>query len=453
MDNTRYNLADAAGRPSRKQSRPGAELRNLGGYRLLRRLGEGGMGAVYLGYKEGEEQPVAIKVLSEHLIETPGFVDRFHREARNGAALSSPHIVRCYHVDQDQATGKHFLVLEFIDGPSAHTLLERLGRLRVGDAAYIVLGIARALEHAHSLHIIHRDIKPDNILLTPAGVPKLADLGLAKNLDQVSSLTVTHQAFGTTPYMPYEQALNARYADARSDIYALGATFYHLVTGVLPFTGFNDLEVIEKKNLGDYVPASDINPTLPLALDALLARMLAREPGQRFQSASELIAALEATGLVADHPHFTPNEQFAIQAEMPGSFSPEEAPTRINLEIPAPGAVLVPDRTGVWYLRYRNRKGRLCSGRATTTQIVDRLQTGKLPFGIEARRQKQGSYHPLSFYSEFQSVLARASSACTLPGPPREGSVAPRPWFLLFITWSLFLGLLAVAAALGCMGL
>jgi eukaryotic-like serine/threonine-protein kinase len=452
MENTRFNLAGSTGRTPRKHARPAVELRNLGGYRLLRRLGEGGMGAVYLGYKEGEEQPVAIKVLSEHLVQTPGFVDRFHREARNGASLSSPHIVRSYLVDLDQATGKHFLVLEFIDGPSAQTLLDRLGRLPVGDAASIVLGIARALEHAHSRHIIHRDIKPDNILLTPTGVAKLADLGLAKKLDEASPLTITNQAFGTTPYMPYEQALNARYADERSDIYALGATFYHLVTGVLPFTGPDDLEVIEKKKQGDYVPASEMNPALPTALDRVLARMLAREPSQRFQSASDLIAALEASGLVAERPSFTQNGQLAL-VKTPIGVTAEAAPTRINLDVPPPRSVRPPDRTDVWHLRYRNRKGRIWCGRATTTQIVERLQTGQLPSGVEARRQKQDSYHPLAYYLEFQSIMTHAKPARKVLGPPKEGSVSPRPWFLMFVTWSLFLGLLAAAAAVGCMGL
>src|SRR5205085_3416730 len=173
-------------------------------------------------------------------------------------------------------------VLEYVDGPSAHSLLERFGRLAVPDAVHIILDIARALEHAHSRNIVHRDIKPDNILLTQSGVAKLADLGLAKRTDEASHLTAARQGFGTPYYMPYEQAMNAKYADGRSDIYALGATLYHLVTGDVPFPGENHLEIVSKKDVGLYTPASVVNSAVPVALDDILERMLARDPGDRY---------------------------------------------------------------------------------------------------------------------------------------------------------------------------
>ncbi len=207
MDPSSPNLT---GSSSDRPSRTVREVRSLGGYRLLRRLGEGGMGSVYLAFKEGDGSTVALKVLSEHLIQTPGFVDRFYLEARHGACLDHPNIVHSYQAGQDPVSRKHFLVLEYVEGQSAQALLDQRGPLSPGDASHIVLGIARALEHAHSRHIIHRDIKPDNILLTRAGLAKLADLGLAKKLDESSRLTATRQGFGTTPYMPYEQAINAR---------------------------------------------------------------------------------------------------------------------------------------------------------------------------------------------------------------------------------------------------
>jgi eukaryotic-like serine/threonine-protein kinase len=407
MDNTRLNLADPSGQ---RTPRRAPVLRSVGGYRLLRRLGEGGMGAVYLGYKEGEEQPVAVKVLSEHLVKAPGLVDRFLREARNGASLSHPNIVRTLLVGQDPATQAHFLVLEYVDGPSAQNLLDQLGRLTVGDALYIVLAVARALQHAHARHIIHRDIKPDNILLTAEGTPKLADLGLAKNMEEVSHLTANREAFGSTPYMPYEQAINARYADERSDIYALGATLYHLVTGELPFPGLDDLEVIEKKKQGDYTPAYFHNPALPVELDGLLKRMLARDPARRFASTEDLIAALEATGLPAQRPELVNAKKPASDGEMPTYVESSVAATRINLEVPKRrSASLLPQ--DLWYVRYRSRKGRLCKGRASSTLIVQRLQLGKLPAGIEARRHRHDAYQPLSDFPEFQAVLRPPSRA------------------------------------------
>src|SRR5207253_8823691 len=194
-----------------------------------------------------------------------------------------PNIVRNLAIGQDKPTAKHYIVLEYVDGPSAHSLLQQYGRLKVGDALHIVLDIARALEHAHSRSIVHRDIKPDNILLTQSGLAKLSDLGLAKRTDEASHLTAARQGFGTPYYMPYEQAMNAKYADARSGIYALGATFYHLLVGEVPSPGNNALEIVDRKALGDYVPASSLNPDVPRALDHTLAKMLAKEPRNRYQ--------------------------------------------------------------------------------------------------------------------------------------------------------------------------
>src|SRR5262245_49917746 len=166
----------------------GYHLRTLGDYRLLRRLGEGGMGSVYLAYKEGENHQFAIKVLSDSLAGNQAYLDRFHREAKSGSLLNHPNIVRCIAAGKDQATDRHYLVMEFVDGPSAHHLLDRMGRLPVGDVVHIALDIARALEYLHTRNFVHRDIKPDNLLITKAGVAKLADLGLAKRMDDASPL-------------------------------------------------------------------------------------------------------------------------------------------------------------------------------------------------------------------------------------------------------------------------
>lgn len=441
MDKTRPILADAAGETP---PHPVRELRNLGGYRLLRRLGEGGMGSVYLAFKEGDGEQVALKVLNDQLVTTPGFVDRFYREARNGACLDHPNIVHSYLAAQDPITNKHFLVLEYVEGQSAQTLLDQRGSLRVADAAHIVLGIARALEHAHSRHIIHRDIKPDNILLTRDGLPKLADLGLAKKLDESSHLTATRQGFGTTPYMPYEQAMNARYADERSDLYALGATFYHLVTGVVPFQGANDLEVIEKKKQGDYPLARTHNPALPEKLDRILRRMLARKPEDRYQSATELIRDLEASNLVAKHPSFLDADPELTDPLLQTDLASSNAPTRVSLEPPA-----LPETSSVWFLRYPGQDGRMRKGRATTVRIIEQIQAGNWPASVEARRHNQDVYQPLTAFPEFRVLISGKKIA---PPPHLAEKVgSPPSWPLVVAVSSLLLGLLAGLAALGCL--
>jgi serine/threonine protein kinase len=278
--------------------------RRVGPYQILRRLGEGGMGAVYLAYEERQSQYVAVKVLPFQLANDAEYVERFQREARSFLHLNHPNIVRGIAVDKDAATGTQYMVLEYVEGPSAQALIDRYGRLAVADAVHVILDIARGLEHAHSRNIIHRDIKPDNILLTLSGVAKLVDLGLAKRLDEDTRLTGASRGFGTPYYMPNEQAKDARQADGRSDIYALGATLYHLASGSVPFPGNNPVEIAEKKDLGKFPPASALNPEVPKVLDDILGKMLRRLPKDRYQTVSEVIVDLERSNLSARVPSF-----------------------------------------------------------------------------------------------------------------------------------------------------
>jgi len=176
-------------------------------------------------------------LLADHLSGDRGSVERFRREARLGQDLQFRHLCRTLGCERDAATGRPFLILEYVDGPSSQFLLDRTGPLAVRDAVRVVLDVAMALEFLHARRLVHRDIKPGNILLTTSGVAKLGDLGLAKPMDEESELTGLHQGFGTSWYMPYEQVLNARFVDGRSDIFALGATLYHLLTGAVPSRG------------------------------------------------------------------------------------------------------------------------------------------------------------------------------------------------------------------------
>ena len=155
------------------------ELSRLGEFKILPCIGEGGMGAVYLAYQESQKRQVAVKVLSNKHAGDQAAIDRFYREAKSGALLKHPNIVCNLAAGQDQTTNLHYLVMEYVDGPSVDALLEKHGRLSVGDAVYIILDIARGLEHVHSRNIVHRDIKPGNILIAQSGLAKLSDLGLA----------------------------------------------------------------------------------------------------------------------------------------------------------------------------------------------------------------------------------------------------------------------------------
>ena len=403
------------------------------------------MGAVYLGYDGKTRRTVALKVLSDALVSNQNYIDRFYREARSGGHLNHPNIVRTYSAGQDGVTSKYYLVLEFVDGPSAQALLSRHGRLAVADAVYLTLHIARALEHAHSRNIVHRDIKPDNILITRSGVAKLGDLGLAKRTDELSHLTAPHQGFGTTAYMPYEQAISARHADGRSDIYALGATLYHLLTGRVPFPGDNYLEIIDKKNQGIFAPAGFFEPTVPAAMDQILARMLARQPRDRYQTASELIIALERTRLAASVPSFA-DPALARQDPSFQACQSSGEPTRLDPEVVPKTASEVPPPSG-WIVRYKNGAGRSFTARLTSAQIARRLQEGTLPPTAEARHPDDPTFAPLREHDDINALLP-TSVPPPLPAPKlaveagpalSDAPSAPSP-----STWHTFMTLLGV---------
>jgi serine/threonine-protein kinase len=394
-----------AGLPANSAAAGPPDLRALGEYRILRRLGEGGMGAVYLGYDGKHDRQVALKVLNEGLASNQSYVDRFYREAKSGGLLHHPNIVRTLNVGQDLATRKHYLVLEYVDGPSAQFLLQQRGKLSVGDAVHVALDVARGLEHAHSRNIVHRDIKPDNILITRSGVAKLGDLGLAKRIDDPSHLTGARQGFGTTAYMPYEQAINARHADGRSDIYALGATLYHLVTGHVPFPGENHLEVMEKKNQGYYRPASALEATVPPGLDLILGKMLARQPRDRYQTASELIIDLERSRLGVPVPSFA-DPELARRDPWLQSWINTAEPTRLDPETPPVSRTPPEDPAAMeWIVRYRNRAGRSFTTRLDTEHLIERLQEGTLPADAVARRADEEEYQPLSAFAELREHI------------------------------------------------
>jgi serine/threonine-protein kinase len=275
-----------------KRSEPGVQKTSvLGDFRLLAQLGSGGMGTVYRARQDSLGREVAVKVLAKELASRYGFVERFQREARLLTRLDHLHIIRCYAVGE--AHGFHYLAMEYAAGGSVQTWMERIGQMGVGDAMHIALACALALGYAHEQGLVHRDIKPDNLLLTAEGTVKVADLGLAKASDEDVDLTQTGIGIGTPLYASPEQSRNAKQADARCDLYALGGVLYHMLAGMPAFGGGNFLEVIQAKQRGKFTALRHIRPDVPEPADKVIARLLARQPEKRYQSCEELIKDLQ----------------------------------------------------------------------------------------------------------------------------------------------------------------
>jgi hypothetical protein len=261
------------------------EVDVLGDFSIIRKLGEGGMGTVWLAASPQDEL-VAVKVLSPQLARQRPYVTRFLREAQAAIKLRDQNIVRGIAVGEDR--GRYYFVMEFVAGKSARQMIEEMGVLPVDDASSIILQVAAGLSHAHAKGIVHRDIKPGNILVSRQGVAKLADLGLARQTQaDLTALTRTGIGMGTPEYAAPEQLLDAARADERSDIYSLGATWYHMVTGRPPFSGASALEIYQKHAGEPLRPPKAWRTDLPDSVSRTIERMMAKAPADRIPTALE----------------------------------------------------------------------------------------------------------------------------------------------------------------------
>ena len=269
----------------------------LGRYRLLSLLGKGGMSSVYLAEHMVMKRHCALKVLPAKRVNDASYLGRFHREAQAVAALDHPNIVRAYDVDMaaDAGIDIHFLSMEFVKGKNLLEIVQEQGPVSIADAAEMVRQSALGLHHAHQAGLVHRDVKPGNLLFTPTGVIKVLDLGLARFFDDGDhSLTVQHdeKVLGTADYISPEQAIDSHKVDARTDIYSLGCTLYFLLSGHPPF---NTGSLAQRLVAHQTKPAPAITndrPDVPAALQAIMEKMMAKKMEQRYQTAQEVAEAI-----------------------------------------------------------------------------------------------------------------------------------------------------------------
>jgi serine/threonine protein kinase len=329
----------------------------IGKYKVLEKLGSGGMGSVFLAEHKLMRRRVAVKVLPTAKAEDPSSLERFYREARAVAALDHPNIVRAYDIDQDDKL--HFLVMEYVDGASLQEIVKRSGPLDPVRAAHYIRQSALGLQHAHeSAGLVHRDVKPGNILVDRTGTVKVLDMGLARFFhDEEDILTKKYDenVLGTADYLAPEQALDSHTVDIRADIYSLGATFYFCLTGKTPFTEGTVAQKLIWHQTKHPRPVRSFRTDVPEELVAVIERMMAKDPAQRYQTPLEVVEAL------------TPWTQTPIglptEAEMPrlspaalGDKPPSESQVP-TLAPRVPGLATPPSRPGRSLRARRRRRG------------------------------------------------------------------------------------------------
>jgi eukaryotic-like serine/threonine-protein kinase len=298
-------------------------------YELRDTIGRGGMGEVYRAFDQSLQRDVAVKVLPVHLIGDATAERRFTREAQRAASLTHPNIVTVH--DAVSEPGLHAIVMELIDGPSLADVLRDEGPLPTERAFEVAGGVAAALAAAHERGLIHRDVKPSNILIAPDGTPKLADFGIARATDATKTSTAT--VHGSAPYMAPEQATGGE-VDGRTDVYALGCVLYEMLTGRAPFMGDDALGIVYQHLHDDPQPPSAVNPELPAEFDGVVLKALQKDPDARFATADDLRTALLS-------PASIPATQ--VMAPVATTQVIDPAATRVAAPVPPPSRTTVVD--------------------------------------------------------------------------------------------------------------
>lgn len=373
--------------PSERETLP----RPLGAYELLARVAEGGMGVVYRARLRETGQLVAIKVMRERSRLNPVMLKRFELEFRAASSVVHPNLVRA--VDFGDQDGVPYLVMEFVEGLTLSRMVERDGPLPEPEAVRLVSLVAQGLRRAHKKGIVHRDVKPDNIIVTPDGQARLTDMGLVKESGADLNLTRPGAGLGTMHYMAPEQFRNARLADARSDIYGLAATLYAVLTGKPPFQGLGPLDAWMKKVHDEFPAPREENKGISRRVDWAIRRGMRANPLERPATCREFVEDLLGRS------------------------------TR-----PADKATRAPGEPETWYLRYPDENGqdRLVQG---TRQGVRRsLREGLLgdARNVQGSMAREGPFKPLELWPEFRDLCleSRAGTArAQAPAPPNPAGV------------------------------
>jgi serine/threonine protein kinase len=360
----------------------------LGNYDVLVKLAEGGMGTVYKAKSRMTGEIVAVKVISPGPARNPVVLQRFEREFAAARVLDHPNVVRAI---EYCGTGPHpFLVMEYVEGESLGQRLERTGPIPEDEAIRLISQVCDGLQRAHKQGLVHRDVKPDNIMVNLEGVAKLTDMGLVKEVENDLNLTKTGRGLGTPHYMAPEQFRNAKNVDIRGDVYSLGATLYALLTGHVPFDNSNPLDCWMKKIRNEFPAPRELNPAVSERVDWAVRRAMSAEPNQRPASCREFLEDLTGQSRTGSTPSKT---------------------------APPPG------RTDVWYMVYKDETGQTHTVKGATEGIRKALKDSLLgdSSGILVGRSKTGQFVPIGSVPEFRDLVV-APTPVNFPGKRNSGS-------------------------------
>jgi serine/threonine protein kinase len=371
-------------------------VQTVGNYDLIDKIAEGGMGTVYKARDRTTGETVAIKIVSAHVTRNTIMMKRFEQEYNVARHLEHPNIVRA--LDFGYNGTSPYLVMEFVDGESLGKRLERDGKIPEAEAIRIMGQVAQALHKAHKQGLVHRDIKPDNVLVTRDGQAKVADLGLVKELETDLNLTRTGRGLGTPHFMAPEQFRNAKNADARCDIYSMAATLYMMVTGELPFKSLGPLDAWMKKINNEITPPRSLVPALSERLDWAIRRAMDADPKHRPANCREFVE------------------------DLTGHSTRKIAPAESN------------GSRDLWYLFFVDDEGTENTVKGTLGGIRRSLKEGLLgdASNVRASRNKSGPFEPLRTFPEFRDLVIAAGTtpagASTTPAPgPKPAVPAPAP--------------------------
>ena len=347
-------------------------------YVIEKRIARGGMATVYRARDTRLDRPVALKIMYPHLAESAEFVARFRREARAAAKLTHPGVVAVY--DQGSAQGSSYLVMELIKGPNLRTYLRSQGCLTVGEALKITKEILQALAAAHRSGLIHRDVKPENVLLPETGQVKVADFGLARAASEVTAAT-TGSILGTVAYLSPE-TVSGTAADSRVDVYATGIMLFELLAGIPPFSGDSPIQIAYAHVHEDVPHIKETQPWVPQPVDDLIAKLTTRDPAKRPLNGDAALELVNQTIAELD------TNEMELRGDTPPATNPADSDSDQELtptlsEVPLPGAPGSPSHHKSWWKRRRGRQSESALDSATPSEGATRSKTrGRLIGGI-----------------------------------------------------------------------